>query len=604
MALAANNAEVSLDKVVSFEDGSPSSHRQQDLNNNNCGAQVSISTDDSGAMNRNMVQPTQSLSSLDYFKLCSLICIPPALFIIAFSGVGYGLENTKLSFDYEDKASYAVGGVIFLVFFMYIFDANLWHTADDCMSSSTGKILQMIGFCAVLAGSLVALLMLIGEHPWGPLCVFTVFLPLYIIGIRQVFYSDREKVNDRTFAKWIYIVLMSLGTSLSVLSLGWAMSSEENSWDNETRAIYSYEAGCTPDFSENAACQDDNGEPCFFNSAKTSVNFDNNCSSQCVDIYDDCTCAFIIWANPALSGVSILVLGGMVGYLLDESTLKDNVNQEEKMNDKLTLIIKLAGFILFVIWVVASLLGAGAGIGSAMIAFAMSVFVGMGIILLTVFYKVYKEGEASMKEWIRKYDSYIDIAKGLFLVTSGPFLIAYLFLSAANQGTRKVLVRIGVKQNRSVLEEGMITKRTSEQVEAFKTWNHTQVLTYAIYWGVAYITLDVVVTRCTYVFLSWLIEYCNELDVYTVTGIVILVGMILFLLPPVPGVPIYLAGGIILGAVGNDEFGWVGVAFYTNAVCLFIKLLACTMQQVRVLCYCSLLVCTELTLYRFCFLFL
>lgn len=63
-----------------------------------------------------------------------------------------------------------------------------------------------------------------------------------------------------------------------------------------------------------------------------------------------------------------------------------------------------------------------------------------------------------------------------------------------------------------------------------------------------------------------------------VTGIMIAVGIVLFLLPPVPGVPIYMTLGIVIPQVAT-KWGLVGSYFYCIAISLALKLLACTMQQ-------------------------
>ena len=68
--------------------------------------------------------------------------------------------------------------------------------------------------------------------------------------------------------------------------------------------------------------------------------------------------------------------------------------------------------------------------------------------------------------------------------------------------------------------------------------------------------------------------------------VILAVGIFLFLLPPVPGVPIYLVGGIILIAAGtkyqpdaNDGTGVVMAVVVTFCVGLTLKLFACTVQQ-------------------------
>ena len=47
-----------------------------------------------------------------------------------------------------------------------------------------------------------------------------------------------------------------------------------------------------------------------------------------------------------------------------------------------------------------------------------------------------------------------------------------------------------------------------------------------------------------------------------VTAILSLVGMVIFLLPPVPGVTIYLTIGITIISVGRDQFGVIGNISY------------------------------------------
>ena len=71
------------------------------------------------------------------------------------------------------------------------------------------------------------------------------------------------------------------------------------------------------------------------------------------------------------------------------------------------------------------------------------------------------------------------------------------------------------------------------------------------------------------------------MDLAAVTGVVVFVGMCLFLLPPVPGLPIYLTAGIVLVAAGENSLGLTVSAIYACAISLGIKLLACATQQVR-----------------------
>ena len=69
------------------------------------------------------------------------------------------------------------------------------------------------------------------------------------------------------------------------------------------------------------------------------------------------------------------------------------------------------------------------------------------------------------------------------------------------------------------------------------------------------------------------------MNIFAVTGIVIGVGMVLFMLPPIPGLPIYLTGGIVLVSVGRSTLGLWGAICYACIVSLLLKLFACAVQQ-------------------------
>jgi len=64
-----------------------------------------------------------------------------------------------------------------------------------------------------------------------------------------------------------------------------------------------------------------------------------------------------------------------------------------------------------------------------------------------------------------------------------------------------------------------------------------------------------------------------------VTGIMSAVGVLMFLLPPVPGVPVYLALGIVLPAQGHKDLGWPGSILYCTGVGLALKLFCSALQQ-------------------------
>merc|ERR1719148_93918 len=91
--------------------------------------------------------------------------------------------------------------------------------------------------------------------------------------------------------------------------------------------------------------------------------------------------------------------------------------------------------------------------------------------------------------------------------------------------------------------------------------------------------MSVIAAKFTILFLSWLIEATQDLDLHPVTGILIGVGVVMFLLPPVPGAPIYLTLGIVVIPVGSETLGLVWSIVYAMGVSLILKLLATALQQ-------------------------
>ena len=82
-----------------------------------------------------------------------------------------------------------------------------------------------------------------------------------------------------------------------------------NEWNFETRTIYVKGAGCTSRFEELPHCKSDVSDtPCFY-SPDGTVSFSKTCTKECLDVYETCSISFIIWINPGLSALSLIIMG-------------------------------------------------------------------------------------------------------------------------------------------------------------------------------------------------------------------------------------------------------------------------------------------------------
>lgn len=237
-----------------------------------------------------------------------------------------------------------------------------------------------------------------------------------------------------------------------------------------------------------------------------------------------------------------------------------------------------------VMWASASLAGAGAGVSSSLLMITIASLAG-SFILLSASYsreELKHNRNAALATIHTKFGDNLDIARGLFVVTCSPIIVAYFILSALNQIVR----RIGINPcsqpscETDSSNAGLITLRAKKQLNVMRSWNRAKVITFAIYWGIAFMILQVLVAKLTVVFLSWMIERTANFGLAAVTGIMIGVGVLMFLLPPVPGLPVYLALGIVLPAQGHELMGWTWSIVYSSAVGLFLKLTSSALQQV------------------------
>merc|ERR1711871_1239920 len=198
---------------------------------------------------------------------------------------------------------------------------------------------------------------------------------------------------------------------------------------------------------------------------------------------------------------------------------------------------------------------------------------------------------------IRKLsDSFLsDWVKAMGVLSCWPLFLIFLAISAINQTVRRCnpIIRLYVEEvddkiSRVQLasESFWFTKATRAILDTFRSWHWTGVLVKAHWVGVIFVTFYVGVGKIVNVFLSWLNGWLSA-NVGSL-GVLILIfaaiGLFMFLLPPVPGVPVYLAGGVIIvNRLIDPEQGhqwnfWVACIF-TAGVCFGIKCFAIISQQ-------------------------
>eukprot|EP00592_Proboscia_alata_P006543 CAMPEP_0194358230 /NCGR_PEP_ID=MMETSP0174-20130528/5511_1 /TAXON_ID=216777 /ORGANISM="Proboscia alata, Strain PI-D3" /LENGTH=679 /DNA_ID=CAMNT_0039128489 /DNA_START=37 /DNA_END=2073 /DNA_ORIENTATION=+ len=509
-------------------------------------------------MSKSDIAGSGTISFVSSVLLTLLLSAWSGAFIYFFSGIGVGLEGASNETSNHASELFKVVGVSLAA--GYLFDFEFAKT----------PILS--GLFAVTILLLTAVAMIMSGGAW-PLCVYTITVPVLMLGVKFLFFRH---IPTLAYVRSKYVIFILVGSLTLALFIAWVVSSvvdptdHGNMWDADTRVMYSDKLGCHPVYDGLTECMNvENGLPCFFNENKTAVQFSGECHTRCIEVYENCTNAFILWISPGFAALSLIVLGLIAKFIKPP---------KDFFNHHVMGVMNFVAFFLFIFWIYASFAGAGNGFTGDLVAFGMSMVFGVGVIMTAVLWKdiANNESEQLIEDVMEHHKAHLDLIKGFSVLALSPLIILFLAVSILHQIVRKITYPC---RGRSLEHKGYLSQEASEFVEDFKSWNHSQVLTYSVYCGIGYIGFAVLASKFTTLFLSWLIGYTSTMDIFAVTGIVVGVGMMMFMLPPVPGLPIYLTSGIVLVSVGTESFGIYGAITYACFVSWALKLFACAVQQ-------------------------
>ncbi|CAJ1952883.1 unnamed protein product [Cylindrotheca closterium] len=525
---------------------------------------------------KTVIPKVEPISFRTFCGLTFKVAIPVILYILLFTTMGFGESCFSYLAEMYGKYSEIVGvGTAAFILALYMLDSSSWN-------SNTGKQIAVACWSIAIAGIIVLILLLADKFPYGPLAFFATVTPLWLVVLKGVSFSE---LTTRTYISWLSGPLYFTSLLTGVLWLGWTFLRDENEWNNVTRFTYADDYGCLPDLAEFPECESKMypGEVCVtysegifqYDTASTGLDAsaataDAHCPQSCSRIYHNCLNTFILWIGPLMTSLILLFLSFFTTFL------KTDIGERDMINfGKLWLVL------LFAVWVASSLAGVAAGLTSALMALTLASFVGSAVFVsASISYSEQKDYAKSLRNRVlEKYGSLLDITKGLAVAMLSPAFLVYLGLDIVNQAVRKIGLRCSKQFKTEEEKSDIFTRKARRHIEAIRSWERSTVLTYAIYWGGAFFLMNVAVAKLTVLFLSWLIQITSSFGLGAVTGIMVGVGLLMFLLPPVPGVPIYLTSGIVMLAAGRDVLGITGSLVYGCFVSLILKLLACTLQQ-------------------------
>lgn len=478
--------------------------------------------------------------------------------------MGFGENIYYVISDKFGNYAYSLAlGLLASVLGLYMFDAECW-------SGKLALVFLDVCIMAIVLGVVLLTLCIADRFPYGMVCLFAMFQPLWLLAVKLIFYGE---VDTRAYVSWLSGPLFLTSLCTGIAWMAWVFVNPENQWNLLKRMESAEQSGCVPNYEEYPDCRkggvnSTQEQTCFFIENGELV-FPEGCDQSCTGVYNDCTNGFILWVGPVLVGMTMFFLSFFCTFLRTEGTKEKDIFNFGKV----------WLFILFAIWVTTSLSGMASGVTSALAALTLASFVASAVFIAVSFNRDERtENAAAVFNRLRdKYGENLDIARGLFVVTCAPILLIYFCFSITNQLIRKT--RIFPCSEPVGDSNDIFTTRTRRQIEQMKTWDRVRVYTFAVYWGIFFMVMQVLVSKLTVVFLSWLIEQTSSFGLGAVTAILVGVGVAMFLLPPVPGVPVYLTLGIVLPAQGHETLGWVGSIGYSIAIGLVLKLFSSALQQ-------------------------
>jgi len=457
------------------------------------------------------------------------IFVPICAFLAIYSTMGEGIEVYS---SLSREGNYAVAwymGLCALAFLSFLW---LTDAFDDSITRNSHKrlvvFLALIPLCMLFVASLLA----VEEYISAPLVLFVLFKCLAGKAMRDVVCPYN--------ALSTYMRTVALGNLVAagVVIVAWVvwMLAFDHEWSNtEMFSIYHEKLKC-------------------------------NRATDTLEV-GRCQAAYLLWSAPLIIGLLCFFFGMACLYLSREGSAV-------RMLIVQVLVLGMG------LWVSMSISGAEMGLADDILQFCLLFSALFVVICVNIIGTGALRAKLSSLKIAAKMGEYSqsDFSKAALIVLTAPIMPLFLGLSIATRKAR--IVGFSLAPQLAQEDEGM-RWFTASTWRIFK-WlfsNTTSVLTWASYLCIFYFTCDVGVGKGATLFLGYMISIMKELHWAVMLLSFTVLGVTMFMLPPIPGPPVYLTGGVLVVGALEDTMGFWGATALCIVLCWGIKLVSCMLQQ-------------------------
>lgn len=549
--------------------------------------------------------------SIGAFILRTLVLLVVQVMIVlsfgtVFTELGKGATIFKFLAKFHSLYGITVSCTGGLMFLLYMFDFRFWAHG----------IAQILVGAAVAAGVLLASIFAFRGKPYAPLAIMYVGSPLIYMFFYVAVFTTAHLSN---YMRSLAIVLALAGLACVIVGGVWndhhdfwwgtdsksefrarlrvcdldmkpncnstapfENCSKYHVWDGLLAEPEKYHINATSNVSTlmtNVYCitYGDGGEACY-----CPPELEVGDESACPDPWNKhCLAPFMLWAAPFMAAVIMLVFGLICGML--SRTVREVADEGDSLTHLHTG-TKVFSYIMMIgllgVYVASSIAGASMATADLVTTFS---FLTIAICIVFIGVSVgWRSLGHQMEEIpiVRKVENarHSNMLKAIAVTFCAPVLLIFFILSFINQIFRKIFpCTKHVDDEEAALK---LTQVGSNLWTVLMNWDWSAILSKMVWFGFIFFIFQVGVGKLVTLGLSCLNYALDGMNLGVVTAIYFIVGFLMFLAPPVPGIPVYLTGGIVVAANAEGVFGSfaAGVA-YASFWALAVKAIAILGQQ-------------------------